>query len=560
MSEPAFDAENEEEEIEYVIIEEEEYEESSSSDVQIVFNNITIEELGKERYTSCLGRFQNLCSTFCKNYNLEGEITFSLFSCVLPMYQRDSFGFKDCDIAEITIQLDNYNWNKPPKSISVKNTKYQKLFVGHRHIVETIENFFTPGYREKDKYACAAYILQSNKPVSSELVNKLTSERFDINVVRNLLSNTDNSYSLAREAMIFGKNDIECSQLQSIKYESAQAIYLLLELYETFFNLQNHCYICGEELDFVNIKPSCCNKQTCINNFIDPRFGIPLIIELQRDPTVADLLISSFANADYIDMMQILHYNDNKLSIQYDDCKTIFSKLESVTDLIINYNTESDLYQHLQSIFPSKLNDLYTLIRRILFSNRYQFISIPEKLQPQIWSQTETKNTMYQRQFLVITADSAKEKAFAKNKSPGSDSLLLFHGSRARNWMLILRNGLKIFHGTERMENERVDGEGIYLANRVSMASYYSFDSRNTYIRSEMKRFRVLSVCECIVSKFLQFTGTCWVARQEDLVNLRLLLVDSKFQEFPTSGCSFTSKCIPSWKDIYSVKYNLDKE
>jgi poly [ADP-ribose] polymerase 6/8 len=72
-------------------------------------------------------------------------------------------------------------------------------------------------------------------------------------------------------------------------------ILFLLEIFEIFFHLSDHCCICGNKLEAKCVKGSVCDKKVCLFALENIGVGASVVQEIRRDPDAADLLICLFA-------------------------------------------------------------------------------------------------------------------------------------------------------------------------------------------------------------------------------------------------------------------------
>jgi poly [ADP-ribose] polymerase 6/8 len=60
----------------------------------------------------------------------------------------------------------------------------------------------------------------------------------------------------------------------------------------SFFDLTDHCCMCGKDLGIKGVKQALCPDPFCLFGFLDIGVGSSVITELHRDQAAADLVIS----------------------------------------------------------------------------------------------------------------------------------------------------------------------------------------------------------------------------------------------------------------------------
>ena len=141
-------------------------------------------------------------------------------------------------------------------------------------------------------------------------------------------------------------------------------------------------------------------------------------------------------------------------------------------------------------------NNLFSLVKWIILSNKSHFIHLPQQMMLQ---QIRSPD-----HFLAIISSPEREYRFRALKARYG-SMFLWHGSEGKRWYPILRNGLRNLSGTNLMRVGQAYGAGIYLASNASTSSGYVVNSPNNYRNSSFgQNLTLIALCE--VAKAVSYT------------------------------------------------------
>jgi poly [ADP-ribose] polymerase 6/8 len=250
-----------------------------------------------------------------------------------------------------------------------------------------------------------------------------------------------------------------------VSYEECPLLYLLLEVGDAFLGLSDHCCCCGKTMP-LGLKPSVCSDEIC--NFQLSRMGIgqSLHQEIQRDPLVADLLVSVFASAlgtRFLRPAPPPLMNDEAMA-------ALFERLPAINELVRSARNDQEL--------KARLGDApFELLRWIILSNRSHLMALPREL---------ALDFPDCHQFMSLLTAPEAEDVFQQLKKRFGSSFF-WHGSAVERWHSIIRNGLKNATGTELQANGAVRGAGIYLASNSRTSLPYARMARNRYGKSVLK-------------------------------------------------------------------------
>lgn len=238
--------------------------------------------------------------------------------------------------------------------------------------------------------------------------------------------------------------------------------------------------MCGEPT-CLGLKPGVCDKEFCLYRFISIGVGVPLSIEIKRDPYAADFLFSVFCCS-----YQTRFFNP----------KPEFADIEKIDDVVKHMKRMEEIakYKDDNELCRNIGSDSCNILRWIIFTCRSNFLRIPKSLEfPQF--RENNKNCI---QFMALTASPEQESIFQQMKKVYG-SRFLWHGSPVERWHSIIRQGLKNMTGTQYMEVGDAYGAGIYFAPDSRTSLDYARPSQNLFKASKLgKNIHIIALCEVI--------------------------------------------------------------
>ena len=411
----------------------------------------------------------------------EGVVKISIPTEVLPLQQLVVYGYNVIPVLlniEMTfLETPNFQ-SKPSKPIQMSNALHGKNFIGKPRLELLIQNFFSPKYSPKPTYDCLP-ILFDNKGRPNKILKFI--ERIP-------------NYGVP----------------YPIPYSECPLIYFILEVIDTYLSLTHTCSICGRPLSVPVLKPSLCNDQKCQFALKALGLGNSLIQEIKRDPAAADFIFSAFANAFGTEYL-------NPKPPQYiTNCATnVFQTLPPMRAIANQYSSDAELFKFLG-------NEAVELLRYILFSNRNQFLLLPDRL--------KLKDIPAQYQFMTICSTQEAEVKF-QNLKDKYGSQLLWHGSHSDRWHAIFHNGLINASGTKYQANGRAYGDGIYFAMDSSMSWGYVRSCQNAYTNSMFRDFSCIALCEVANVPELKNHGSLCTLTNEAACVVRFLFLGTSFSK-----------------------------
>lgn len=431
-------------------------------------------------------QFNEIAPTF-KVSTVDSTLNLDIPSDCLPSSLQMVCGYYLSPILiHLTLVFKSANWKFPLAQFSATHPIFNQNYVGRPLVLETIRNFFTSSYNPKTTYKSTNYILPT-------------------------------------------------TQLSNFPYDDNQLLYLVLEVIDSFLDIQDHCCICRTPLEYSVIKPTICSRKLCEVSFNEIGVGSSVAQEIRRDPFSADLLFSLFAcsfhNQRYTkpappeEIMQTAEKYFRSLPTM----RTIGNDCQNDTDIIKKYG-----------------NEALNLLRWVILSNKSQLIHLPDEL--------KLKNVNFTSHFMTLMADPRSEDEFQRIKRKnGSKSLFMWHGSGGDRWHSIIRNGLMNMSNRDCIHGAAC-GPGIYLAMNDTTSLSYAQPVRNLYRNSMLgDNLTCLALCEVVpVKKFKEF-GDIATLQDESALIVRFLFPISKFGYGNGCGClgSSISECqMPTLGDV----------
>ncbi|KAH0790022.1 UBA/TS-N domain containing protein [Histomonas meleagridis] len=412
---------------------------------------------------------------------VNSTIEIELPRSILPLSLQCVYGFLVDDILfKVHLELNSYRWDILPKRIQITHPFYGEIFVGKALMAQAANDFFSVGYKPRNYYRCSKFILCSSTQADRKLMRQLMEkEHLSEQQAQRALSLCKNDYRKAAQLMRTGEippgigDNVSPQQFAS--YSQNPLLYLIIELCECLFDLQDHCCLCRKRISR-GLKPAACNNDLCKFQFSTIGIGVSVVSELKRDPRAADLLISIFSAA--FDTQFCTPAPDDFTT---QEIRTILNSLPPCQEMA-TFQTD----QALASLIS--LRGLQ-LVRWILLSCRSHLISLPPEMEIPMFKGSQ--------QFMTLVSSPEAEGAFQSLKETYKGSIFLFHGSHAERWHSIIRNGLKNATGTKLQANGSALGDGIYFAKESGTSWGYSHSKNNLYKSSIIgKSLHIISLCE----------------------------------------------------------------
>jgi poly [ADP-ribose] polymerase 6/8 len=462
------------------------------------------DDSGLERSIYSLGAIVNTYSAYMYDSPAEligTRIIVSLKRNFLPLSQQAVYGFLvHPNLLEIRLELDDFDWTRPPVLIDVVHPILKNSYIGRPLITTIINDFFSPFYHPKSEYRSERRLLTPTGTADPEVLAGLVAQGYDAISASSALVLTDNNSEHAVRFLMTGELP-DNRRLLTMEYGACPLLYFILELADAFLELSDHCCVCRAPLA-PGLKPSVCNGTLCNFQLTGIGIGNSVFQEIQRDPSSADLVLSIFSAA--IDTEFLNPAPPAELG-SASAILAILENLPSMNDILMRANDDRQLLTLVGQ-------DGLALLRWVLLSNRSHLISMPNAMR--------FKEFDSSRQFMTLLSSPESEDAFSRLKDTYG-SLYLWHGSHGQRWHSILRNGLKNATGTRLQANGAVHGPGIYFARNSAISWRYSCATANRYARSELgKLLHIISLCEVANippdKQFRKSQGTLHCHRQVD--------------------------------------------
>ena len=424
----------------------------------------------------------NICKSFMPDVKIDmnsryGNLTIVIPNSFLPLSMQWSYGFlEDKTAFTIEMELDMVScWSSKPLNFNITHPVYGINFVGRILALERKKNFFKPDYKPKKFYRSTPFLLFGSVVVKKENIQNIMGKGFDESSARRALSvcnnNVDDALNLLRNG-IFPSTNINVSE--RVSYKECPLLYLILEICDAFYDLPDHCCICGKKVT-PGIRPGVCDAEICNFQYSTIGIGQNVTNEIKKDPLAADLLITMFGLS-----VSTVFCNPAPVSFKDKEILEILHNLPSC-DSMAKYENDQKLIHDIGKRAGE-------LLRWILLSCRSHFISLKSKLKMKAFKDTE--------QFMALVSSPEAESAFQFLKSKYG-SFFLWHGSGSEKFHSIARNGLKNYSNTQFMSSGAAFGPGIYFARSSSTSWGYTHSRKNEYNNSALgSNVKIISLCE----------------------------------------------------------------
>lgn len=344
----------------------------------------------------------------------------------LPVTFQYSYGFMQHDIA---INVDVYptdGWNNPYSKAIASHPITGPNFTGSILVRDTITKFFKDNYQPKTYYRSAPYFFSCSRNAESSKVALLIKKGFTELQSKRALSLCNNDIDESIQFLQTGQLNMsehleDCKP--PISYRENPLIYLVLEISDSVYDVQNHCSICHEIIS-PGIKPSTCEKESCKFSFIEIGVGTSLVQEIKRDLFVADLLVTTFLSA--LQMNFLTPAPPNYTIKQIQNISKHFPPMSKIAQF------DDDV-----SLCDTYGKDMVNLLRWIILSNRSQLFYLEKKIEIKSLASPKTF------QFMALLSTPDQEEIFQQLKRKYG-SFFMWHGSPTERWHSIIRTGIVV--------------------------------------------------------------------------------------------------------------------
>lgn len=473
-----------EEEAEFNFIEEEE---SNKPSFEV---SDSIEYPKSNPFIDRLIRDIKLCETFLIDFTFDDSklptISFKIPTTILPLSVRFANGFiYNPYLVEVKFEANSDSPYKAfPQNYEIHNPYYGSTFPGSILFKIRFSNFFKANYKPPTSYRCQNYVLPARMSISADdlesSIRELVQEGFSEKQAKRALLFCSNDVNKARDYLILGVVEQEKKEIP-VCYADCPLLYLILELCESFTDMNDCCCACGEKLGVFCLKPSCCDKEICKYKFMDLGVGTNIIGEIKRDPYATDFLIA-LAGGAYIapTTPPVFDPSPESQGIKFDD--NFFIDLPSMQDICNKCDTDSDLKKLIGENY-------FDILRFFILANKAQLITLRKPNKVDIKTRA--------MQFLVTSVSPESELVF-RSKMKKFGVKWFWHGSHADRWYRILHTGLKDMGRTDyELHGGPWFGDGIYMSDSFNVSLSYCSSVDNIYQNSVLpKKLMVISLVE----------------------------------------------------------------
>ena len=489
---------------------------SSTQNSQLINAAPEIPECDHLLILSIFSNFENILPNIPITLSDDDSYELQIPTSILPLSMQAVYGFyREKTLLNVKLHLaPSCDWKEKPDLLEYSNPIFGQNFIGKPLIQDVFNKFFSPDYTPNSVYRSYPFVFPSRITPNPELIQFLVNRGIEMSIAENALSQCNNNLQQAQEFILTGKQP-DFIIMDSL-YEKCPLAYLVLEIAEALFDVQDHCCICRKQLDSPGIKPSTCDNKMCVFAFEQIGVGNSVYQEIARDSSAADLLVSMFSAALGTPYLTPAPPQDLLMV-----APQVLSTLPSMSAIATSFQNDTEMIKHLGQ-------STVDLLRWILLSNRSHIITLPEQLK---LSDISRKST----QFLSLISTPDAEKKFAENAKKAKGFVYLWHGSSGDRWYSILRNGLKIATNTSLQQNGNALGKGIYFSKDSNVSFGYARPCPNRYANSHLpKNLSMVGLCSVAKVKSLKNFNWAHTLNDETAVIVRFLFVAPPMFQFDT--------------------------
>ena len=310
-------------------------------------------------------------------------------------------------------------------------------------------------------------------------------------------------------------------------------MYLAIEIVDAFYDMTDHCCMCGRSLGISGVKPMVCDQKLCLFQFIELGLGSNIVGEIARDPEVADLVISLASIAFGASLLDPAPHD-----VPEKQLRAFFNNLPPM-DVLADLTDDAELTDLIGK-------EHVDILRFFLLANRALLATLR--------GEKELKQLPYQaRQFLILATSPEREAIFQRKKKAQGQAWL-WHGSGSDRWYSILHHGLKDCSGTAlQSHGGSSHGKGVYQSESFVVSLGYTrkggrvTDETNRYVNSALgKKFRVVGLVENAKGKALNNVAMHeYTQKDEQALVVRVLMVVSEDR-----GCDLHWRSGKTWDTL----------
>jgi hypothetical protein len=369
------------------------------------------------------------------------------------------------------------------------------------------------------EYLKWAYELNKENLIDSDIKIEFTNSsillingdniKFKLNILNYILV-SDNDFQSKHLERIINSNIINFDN--KIDEQNSYKIFnIILKKLPTIYGF---CTICGDSIKNIN-KITTCGLPECKSKEMLIVTGNTIFDSNNNDTQVFNFLVKT----GYACLM---HPHMKDIFKPY---PSFLDKATAKSDLKYNFKTIDDLYLYLKLEECNTDFDIYFKIGEL----DYGFIKFLLETNTTIMGSDtlfddSNKNIFQEKKNDIIVLQVRHDPiTSAKFNSNLSNPEYLFHGSSFPNWYSILRNGLKVYSGTNLMSTGAAYGAGIYLGGTASTSYHYGVDK---YCSSNLIALGVVQVLQEKIN--YKKAADIYVVPNENEVLLKYIIIIKK--------------------------------
>ena len=408
------------------------------------------------------------------------------------------------------VKLELTSFSDAPTHLEVVNDS-GPAFIGAMLVKKHIHEFFGK-YKPAQRSLRSAMSLLKPEGVNTkeQAVKAVMAKGFSRSAAEMALLRSNNDVNVAVRFLKTGDTTGMDGHI-GVRYADGPLVYLALEVVDAFFDLTDHCCMCGEPLSVSGIRPMVCENKLCLFQFVELGLGAHVVDEIRRDPTVADLVIC-FASACY----DTPYMNPAPPNVPVDRLAEFFATLPAMSRLALCSN-DQELIEHIGM-------DNFGILRFFILANRAFLVTLSGKMRIR-----ELPNVAHQ--FMIVATTPELEARFQAKKAERG-SVWLWHGSWPDRWYSILHNGLHDYSGTSFERNGGAwYGNGVYQSDHYNVSFNYASNPnmRHRYKASVLPpALNVVGLVENVPGKSLnKVIEYEWTQKDEAALVVRVLMVST---------------------------------
>ena len=474
------------------------------------------------------------------------EITFP--TSVIPQSLALANNMTGPFLCKVSLQLSSAGFSTCPASLEVTNPSGHN-FLGAMLVKKHVYDFFGDYDPKRRSLRSAMSLLKpEGVKVCEDSVKAVMAKGFSQSAAEMALLRSNNNVAAALRFLKTGDTTGMNGDI-GVRYSDGPLVYLALEVVDAFWDLTDHCCMCGEPLKISGIRPMVCENKLCFFQFVELGLGAHVVDEIRRDPTVCDLVIC-FASCCF--------------DTPYLDPAPPDTSKEALAEFFKSLPAMSVLASCSDDRMLIELIGMHNfqILRFFILANRAFLVTLRGNMRIQ-------ELPAATHQFMIVATTPEHEARFQAKKAERGN-VWLWHGSWPDRWYSILHNGLHDYAGTSHERNGGAwFGNGVYQSDSYQVSFWYANNhiSGNDLSKTQLKNnnhmykasilpeaLSVVGLVENVPGKSLNNVAQNeWTQKDEMALVVRVLMVseaDSTPEDWNT--LQKPPRFVPTLSDLIS--------